>query len=974
MSRLIVVFTFLTLFFSSQTAGQIYPFKHYTSKDGLLSNDVLTFSQDHLGRLWIGTDEGVSIFDGLNFTNLTIADSLSNSRINVILPGKFDSTIVWLGTNGGGLCKYTPRGMSNILFSPQAISNIVTALYEDDNGMLYCGTINELFALDISSNTFHLVPSLSGRSIDWIFSDAYQNIFVVSGNDLYSVHNRLAKLNFHFPRERYGSLSGFSRTSDDRIVFGTDKGWLLLFNGKAIEKSYRLIHTQITGIAATADHCYVSSGEGLFEVTLSPFTSKHFIPKNGLLSHSIDGCFVDRDGSVWTASYTLGISVIRSFDVQKILLPHSFNGTNGSLGASDSAGHIWMCVDDGLTECWKNEQQQWILMHHTAIGPYSLLPRSIFIDSENQCIIGDASGNVMKVSIHTRKNQKSILSVEKFFPAGNFLPHANPLFVFEDSKQRVWCSYAENKGLFIIPSEGIRKTMHLRVEDGLPDNSIRAIAEDQSGAIWLGSYDHGLFEVKFVNGKPAVKNYNSKLRAGESAVRSLVPIEKGSLLVGTRYKGLLHFNGNDFRQLVISESGIWCAKQSPGNIIMLGTQSGIQFLHDDSLASPPLLREFIDEPVFSVGTLPDTTRWMMTPSTLITYKEKSKTFTPPIVWIGSCEIEGKSIPDSQLANLSYDQNTISVQLNASSLRSGKNLFFQWRFAGKTDWSKPTPQRSLTFASLNSGNYTLEIRGIDFDGNISVHPAQLSFTIHPPFWKTWWFILLAALAIALSAGGIVWLKASQLIHIERLRSRIAADLHDEIGSGLTRIALLSDVVKRQIHKKSRMQKHDHDWPQMLDTVHATAQELVESLGDVVWSLDKDKLSLTQLVQRFSSFAGELFEAKGIRLTLRIDDNIHSIILAQEQLSSLLLFLKEATNNIVRHSDARHVSIEIKKIERQLSILIEDDGKGFVIGANDGNGLRTMQRRIERLGGSFDLTSIVHSGTTITATIPLKTKTA
>lgn len=955
--------------------AQIYPIRHFTTNDGLVSNSVISMAQDPLGRLWIGTDEGVSIFNGNSFTDITIADGLSNSRINCILPSAFDSTIVWLGTNGGGLSEYSPKGIRNYSLPKQILQNNIIELCEINDSTVYCGTANGVVVFNVSEHRFNSQQLLKGNGIDAVFSLHGNDVFALTGNQIFRLSDSTAALVFTLPGDRFGAIQSYCKVSSRQYVFGTEKGWIVLWDGTGIVQTLHPVSSPISCIAISGGHYYIGIPGGICDVRATDVPPQILSKQNGLLSDDVTGLLVDNDGLLWIQHYGTGLSCIRSFAAEKIVIPPSFNAPNGSSASSDSHDHIWICLHDGLAEFRRTATGQWMFDLHSSIGSYPLHASSLFIDSHNHFWIGDTAGNVMQLAVQYRPNRKSRLSVRQFFSSGGLLPRAPIMIVYEDSKHRVWCSYAENNGIFIIPQSRKQHIVHLLQDNGIPDNSVRAIEEDSDGNVWLGGYDGGLCAVQSLTGTTTIQNYRSQLTAGERAIRSITSVGKDALFIGTRYRGVLNFHDGKFTRSTVSRSGVWCSTLRHTNEVIFGTQRGIRFVRHDSLKTPPLLREFVDEPVFAVGTLSDSTVWATTSTSLIIYTDIHAVHNPPNIWIQSIDVNGIPIDFRHPFELSYNDNTISVQVDAASMWSGNNLLFQWRFLTPSSrWSAPVAHRSLTFASLSPGKYDLEVRAVDFNGKTTLNPAAASFTIDLPFWRTWWFITLTALSIALVAGGIVWSKASQLLAIERLRSRIAGDLHDEIGSGLTRIALISDVLKKQVMKKRRTPQEIRATPDLLETVHSTAQQLVESLGDVVWSLDTNETSMTHLIQRFSSFAGELCEAQGIQLLLNIDDTVHSVTLAQAQLSSLLLFLKEAVTNIVRHSGATESHVEIHHSKKKLQVTISDNGKGFDASRRDGNGIRTMQRRIERLGGIFSIRSEKRSGTTVSAEIPVTVKTA
>jgi len=223
----------------------------------------------------------------------------------------------------------------------------------------------------------------------------------------------------------------------------------------------------------------------------------------------------------------------------------------------------------------------------------------------------------------------------------------------------------------------------------------------------------------------------------------------------------------------------------------------------------------------------------------------------------------------------------------------------------------------------------------------------------------------------------------LLAIERVRSGIATDLHDDIGSGLTRIAILADVASRQTAslevEENRSGKVSEPVPgddfsasSIVKKIGVHARELVDSMSDVVWSIDPKNFTVADLLARLRSFAYEMCEAKGIVLLFEVDNNISDLRLDPGIMRTLLLITKEGLNNSVKYSGCRTIHVRIDAAPREVRLLLSDDGTGFSYGTDSqGHGLVNMRSRAERLGGKFVLRSSPGSGTVIEVSIPGRT---
>ena len=250
-----------------------------------------------------------------------------------------------------------------------------------------------------------------------------------------------------------------------------------------------------------------------------------------------------------------------------------------------------------------------------------------------------------------------------------------------------------------------------------------------------------------------------------------------------------------------------------------------------------------------------------------------------------------------------------------------------------------------------------------------------FIVHR-FWQTWWFNALVVLALLAGvAGGVRIVERKkfqrQLQHAEqervlqRERARIAQDLHDDLGSSLTRISLLSDLARADLGDPAQMEAH-------LEKISQSAAQTVRALEEIVWAVRPGSDSLQSLVEYIAHFANELFEGNAIRCRLDLPNDLPGIPLPPEVRHNIFLVVKEALTNVLRHSGAKQVSVQARVTGNTMEFVISDDGRGFDPGVplhETHNGLENMRRRAESLGGKLTQESASGKGTTIRLTVEL-----
>jgi signal transduction histidine kinase len=251
---------------------------------------------------------------------------------------------------------------------------------------------------------------------------------------------------------------------------------------------------------------------------------------------------------------------------------------------------------------------------------------------------------------------------------------------------------------------------------------------------------------------------------------------------------------------------------------------------------------------------------------------------------------------------------------------------------------------------------------------SATPAEIDFTVLPPVWKRWWFESLAlVLAVALVFAAHRY-RVAQMMALERVRTAIATDLHDDIGASLSQIAILSEVARVGGNGQGRP-------GEPLERVATLARELVDSMGDIVWSIRSEPHGMDSLIRRMREFALDVLASQGIDFELRTPDTGETVQLSLQARRELFLIFKECIHNVARHSGCTAVKAELKVLDREIALTVQDNGGGVntaekPAGSTGGNGIPGMRRRAESLGGRMQLTSKPGEGCSVEIHLPTR----
>jgi hypothetical protein len=562
----------------------------------------------------------------------------------------------------------------------------------------------------------------------------------------------------------------------------------------------------------------------------------------------------------------------------------------------------------------------------------------------------DSNGTYAFTSVISDKNNNLIGVSNKVVVLGDNKTLAEPINymadqVTVDANNRIWTAHRGNQ-LFCFQLSGTgrnAKLTRLGVFNKPILGSPRSIVADHSGNIWIGTRDQGLYRLHFDGLKITSKQQ------------------------------LTTING-------LSEnfiSYLYCDKD---NNIWACTPSGldrIETVNDHFSIENVTGGNNLYFPVRKIQQTRSGLFWILTDAGVITYNPSRLTINdwkPHLTFLNTVITKTGHVPMPANKKLLHFQNNLSFQLSAPTYIDEKQTRFSYLLegGGNENWSTPSTDASINFVNLPPGNYTLKTKAIFLHGLYPDAQSSFSFTILPPWWQTWWFRLVAALLIiGLLVVALRFYYSRKLEKqkidlekkraIEKERTRIATDMHDDLGAGLSRIKFLSETIG--------MKKLQHlPIEEEISSIRTYSHEMIDKMGEIVWALNEKNDTLSDLLSYTRAYAVEYLQENGIVCHVEEPDNIPQTMVSGEFRRNIYLTVKETLHNIVKHAEATEVHIKIE-IADWLSIQISDDGKGIDITPIDspGNGLFNMNKRIQGLNGRFTITS--NNGTQINIEIPL-----
>ena len=330
------------------------------------------------------------------------------------------------------------------------------------------------------------------------------------------------------------------------------------------------------------------------------------------------------------------------------------------------------------------------------------------------------------------------------------------------------------------------------------------------------------------------------------------------------------------------------------------------------------------------------------------------------------------------------RHRFEFQFTGLSFAAPEKVRFKYRLEGlEREWVDVQSPRAAYYSHIPPGDYRFQVQACNNDGVWSDGSARLSFAVLPAFWQTLWFRMLGGILTAVAGGGIVWLDARRRMRrkleriereqaIERERSRIARDIHDDLGAGLTRISLLSESLTSEEATPTQA-------AEVLDRIFATTHELTQAMDEIVWAVNPQHDTLDSLGTYLGKFTQDFLESAGVRCRLDVPMQLPNWRLDAEVRHNVFLAYKECLNNVVRHAAATEVRVSLTTATDAFTIVVEDNGKGFAATTDavpasarlsGRNGLANMRQRLAQIGGRCEITSAVGKGTRVEFHVTVK----
>jgi ligand-binding sensor domain-containing protein/signal transduction histidine kinase len=927
---------FLFAALSAVAAPSDSPFivESWSAENGLPDNEAISILQTRDGYLWIGTPHGLVRFDGNKFTVFNEMNTPALKSDSVIFLYEDSQTNLWLGSQASGLA-VIQNGKVKSFTSQTANAGPISYAAEVSGGILFY--------------TKNGIASYHDGRMDYHAYDNSLQLYLLAQHALVP--------------------------SRDGGLWQLWNGVIQKFAGNHLEKNFGpwpwKRPVSAVGEDLKGNLIVGTLGEGVFWFDAKG-NYQHISETEGLSSDDVLSLCPDSEGDLWVGTDGRGLDCIKRkiFNVTPGLHPWTVRSVS-----QDASGGLWAAFNAAGLSYWNSNT-----VTDFGIGRGSNA-WTVLVDQKQKVWAGTSSEGLF----FFQKNH--------FSPAPGARILGREIFsLFESRDGRLWSGSRNGLGLWDGQTWRLFNT-----RDGLSDNSVRAIAEDATNNLWIGTENGGL---DYFNGqKFTVYQVTNGLPGND--ISCLYMDDDNVLWVGTAAHGLARFENGNFKCFSSAHDGL--ASDSISYIIgddqgylWIGSNRGLMRVLRKSLAGTNSFfcrvygfADGLPTRECSSGSQPAALRartgqlFFPTIEGLVSI-DPSRLPTnsnPPKVLIESVLVDGQE-QNTNFLNSAWSPSIfippsgeqLEINYTALNFSAPDAVRFKYRLEGHA-WTDADKSRVARYPDLPPGNYHFQVIACNEDGKWNNIGARMDVFVLPQFWQTRAFqfaVILLALAVIV---GIVRYVSTQKLHrqvqflkqreaLEHERARIARDLHDQLGANLTQVALLGEMAEADKNLPDEVESHTRQ-------ISQTARETTRSLDEIVWAINPSNDTLEGLANYVCKYAQEYLALANLSCRVDVPAQLPAAAIPPEVRHNVYLAFKEAVHNVIKHAQASEVWIRLRLRPNQFTVQVQDNGRGLGDRqASHRNGLHNMKKRMEDIGGGFSISSGANGGTLVELTVPLK----
>jgi signal transduction histidine kinase/ligand-binding sensor domain-containing protein len=906
------------------------------------SNYLTALEEDDHGRLWIISDKDLNVFDIKSKKVIQLYNKGGNKEKYRPYAVFFDNKnkTMWIGAHDG--LYYSNGKEINIIKSPITANDNasnrgheINMIRADNHNGLWCAHRHGLTYIDTKTFKYkkYTFPTLQYRekgipSLISVYVD--KDSIIWAGSWFYGLFkldlkSGKEKLYNNFFNNTILSINK-SRMTDGRYLWvGTLKG-LYLFDTQ-LEKYYQYYTNDFLDKSKVPGAVWdiYEEGKALWLATHYG-VHKYDYKKQNIERHVI-------------------------FKNDKLLEPNP-----RSVAVESNTDVLWIHYADYKTLRYDVSSEKEIPIPNKVkkylakeIGIFEL-----YIDANNLLYISTTEFGLV---IYDINQDKIIIEGGKYFNKPN-----EWVFSFSEEKNKVFLT--TGLGFYSF----IKKTNTIQEEEKInactkrdKGNFCRGIVPYNDHSYWVlttNSSDEYLLYLMTVDGNIIASSKNQKINLKEIGELNHISTDQNRNLILGSFYGLglvsvknktlnfrilnkeLNSNITHFRQIEIdNKNNLWTS-----------TNFGISYFNIEKNITKNYSFETsglgtLENPYIYYNKLRDKLFVFQSYGYDIISNQANENNTPCSIQVTKIKVNDHEVNKNDIKYIHHTQNHIYFEYSLLDFTDPNEHKYYIKLEGADEDWKLSNKNSVDYIKLSPGMYNFHVKAINSSGQITQNEVSIPFEIEYPFYRTWWFFTMIFILSIAAVYAIFRYRELQKEKLEKLRRRIAQDLHDDIGSSISNIKLLSEL---QIMKGST----DSNFPLIV----SNAKYVLENMSDIIWNINPQNDDFNKLVDKIKLNAIEVLEKHNIELEFDIDEDFEGIKMDLNKRRDLYLLCKEAINNIAKYAQAKKVKLTLHNNNRMIEFTIIDDGCGFDINkVSKGNGLKFMKSRAQSLNGTIDIQS-------------------
>jgi signal transduction histidine kinase/ligand-binding sensor domain-containing protein len=964
----------------------------WTTDDGLPGSSVMTVIQSHDGYLWLGTFNGLARFDGVRFTIFDGSNTPEMQRSHMTCLFEDPKGTIWIGHQTGELTAYQDGKFHAVPVKAKWHGARIYEIGADLAGDVWLlNGDGELARV----KDWLVVPSPSGKSPGrlamvrkltggfWIQRD--NEVWELEGDQLRPVHFDEPPIN------RY--IQGIGTSRDGGLWVMTESRMRKWKDGRWTEDlgpaqwGWGIVHTVLERkdgslAAATSDHglYLIFPGQGSLQ-----FCRTNGFPDDWITSSLCE----DHEGNLWVGTGNSGLAMLRPGNITTLNPPDHWQGRAVLSVTAGPDGALWIGTEGASlyrfhNGSWTNLGDNVGLNHHYVW--------SVVLDAQGRTWAGTWGGSLFWGNESRFELLPELKDFHAPIPALLALPNGDLLL---------------GTGIGLMRYEAGKITWLAREpEFAFPD--VRTMIESPDGTLWFGMFGGGLGRLQ----QGTLRQFRRSDGLSSDFVQCLHLESDGTLWIGT-FNGLNRLKDGRFVAVTKKQGlsdDIICAIEDDGRgYFWLSSHGGIMRVSQTELnrCADGQVKQLhcltygrsdgLPTLECSGGFQPTACRtedgrlWFPTSKGLVAVDPdnvRTNTLVPPVMierLLVDDQVVSEGTAPKPPPRIAPGWHRFEFQFTCLSFAAPELVRFRYKLDGvETKWVETQSSRKAYYTHLPPGNYRFRVLACNNDGVWNEQGATLAFTVEPAFWQTWWFRTSGVAMIALAGGGIVWLDARRRMRrkverlqrqqaVERERIRIARDIHDDLGAGLTRVSLLSESMSAEEVSPPRA-------AEVLSSIFLATREMTQAMDEIVWAVNPQHDTLDSLATYLGKYAQDFLEGTGLRCRLEMSVQLPNWRLEAEVRHNLFLAFKESLNNALRHAGATEVRISLTTNIHAFTIVVEDNGRGFTQDPTQNapsiprpstsrNGLANMHHRLQQIGGQCEIQSAIGKGTRVEFLVPV-----